>query len=96
MGGLSLAQAAIAWIKEGNWWKQSGVNIVMNILTSGVGGPISIFMQVLWAVAKPIVGNLLDFGGHVLQAAGLADEGEITRQENMPIQDWCSQYGGCT
>ena len=95
MGGLGLAQAALAWVKSGDWWKQAGVNTVMNILTSGIGGPITIMVQVLMVVVKPIIGNLLDMGGHFLQAAGLADEAEITRQENMPIEDWCAQYGGC-
>ncbi len=90
-GGLTLVQGAIAWIKEGNWFQKQGVSAVMNILTSGVGGPISMLVQVLMAMAKPILGNLLDMGGHFLQAAGWADQAEVTRQENMPIQEWCAQ-----
>lgn len=94
MGALSMAQVALAWVKEGSWWKREGADAVLKILTSGLG-PIAMFEQVLWTMAKPVVGNLLDMGGHFFQAAGFSDQAEITRQENMSEQDWCAQYGGC-
>ncbi len=95
MWGLGGVETVITAIKEGNWWVKTGATLVGQIITNAVGGPIALVVKLLWTFVKPIAGNLLDIAGHTLLAWGLSDYAEYLREENMPIQDWCTKYGGC-
>ena len=92
MSGLESIVGALKW---GNWWQKLGANVLAEGLSITLGGPIGLVGRILWSVVQPILGNLLDVGAHALLASGLGDYQEYQRQEQMPIQTWCAQYGGC-
>lgn len=91
----SVAQGIFAALNGANWWEKTGMDIVALATIDGASGPMTGFQLGLSLFLEPIIGNLLDMGGHAILAKGLVDDANYTNQMNMPIQEWCTQYGGC-
>jgi len=89
------AEGLITSIREGNWFLKTGATLLAQTLRLTAGGPIALIGSLLMMFVQPIIGNLLDIGAHALLASGFGDYQEYQRQEQMPIQTWCAQYGGC-
>ena len=95
MGAAAGIEVVISAIREGSWLAKTGAIAIGDTIKAGAGGPMGVLVSVAGQILAPIVGNLLDVGGHALVAKGMADFANYTSQENMPILDWCAQYGGC-
>ena len=92
LSGLDMLRGIIA---TGGWIEKNAAEFTANLLLASASGPAGIIVQGLMMVLKPVVGYLLDSGGHYLQSLGFADLSEEARQGAMPLQEWCAQYGGC-
>jgi RHS repeat-associated protein len=95
MHGLGIIQTAIAVIRSENWFLKHWADAVADLVTATVAGPGAIMMSIVMQAVKPVVGYLIDAGGHFLQGLGFADLAEEARERNMSIQDWCATDGGC-
>lgn len=91
----SVAQGIFAALNGANWWEKTALDVMALATIDGASGPMAVLQAGLSLFLEPIIGNLLDMGGHALIAVGLADDLNYTNQMNMPIQEWCTQYGGC-
>ena len=92
LSGLDMLRGII---ETGNWVESNAAEFTANLLLASASGPAGIVVQGLMIVLKPMIGYLLDSGGHYLQSLGFADLAEEAKQNAMPLQDWCVQYGGC-
>jgi len=95
MGVMAVVQTVIGALKSASYWVEHAAEFTANLIVASAGGPVGIFVQGLMMVAKPVVGYLIDAGGHYLQSLAFADYAEAARESDMPLQDWCIQYGGC-
>ena len=58
-------------------------------------GPVELAAQTVITLTKPAIGYLLGVGSYALQSAAWVDFAEVQRENEMSLQDWCAQYGGC-
>jgi len=93
--GLGVMQGWLGVLNSANWWLKNAAEVAINLLMASVSGPAGIFVQGLIMAVKPMIGNLLDVGGHFLQSLAFRDYAEAERENQMPIQDWCTQFKGC-
>src|SRR5579885_3480700 len=82
-------------LRSAHSWITMPEEIGASLVIAGATGPAGVFVQGLMIVLRPMIGDLIDAGGHFLISKGLADLAEVTRQSNMPLQSWCAQYGRC-
>jgi RHS repeat-associated protein len=88
-------QPVVAILRSANGWEEVAADITANLIETAAAGPAGVFVQVLMVALKPMVGYLLDSGGHYLQSLGFADLAEAQREGDMGLQTWCTHYGGC-
>lgn len=93
---LSGVETVIVLLHSSYAWVSAGAEISAFALVSSVGGSAEFFLQGAIFLARPAIGFLVDAGAHAIQAAGFQDFANYTQQMNMPIQEWCRQYGGCS
>lgn len=92
---MGYADVAIGILKSASSWIDIPEEVGASLVLAAASGPVGIFIQGLMILVKPMIGNLLDAGGHFLQSLAFADYAEAARESDMPLQDWCIQYGGC-
>ncbi len=92
MGNVEIVMGAL---RSADSWITIPEEIATSLAIAGATGPAGVFVQGLMIVLKPMIGDLIDAGGHFLISKGLADLAEVVRQNNMPLQSWCAQYGRC-
>jgi len=92
LGGV---KTVLAGIRSDVWWISDAAQIAGTALIDSLGGPVELAVQTVMTLTKPAIGYLLGVGSYALQSASWADLAEAQRENEMPIQDWCAQYGGC-
>lgn len=95
MGIMAAAETVLSVLNGGSWWQKVGADLMGAALTEGAGGPMALILTGVEMFLGPLLGNLIDIGAHVLLSKGFADFEQYRQEEDMPIQNWCTQYGGC-
>ncbi|MGB8346808.1 MAG: hypothetical protein WCD86_18110 [Ktedonobacteraceae bacterium] len=92
---LAGVKTVLAGLNSQYWWISDTAQIAGTGILDTIGGPTELIVQGVMVLTKPAIGYLLGAGSYILQEDANANFAEVQRESDMPIQDWCEQYGGC-
>jgi hypothetical protein len=88
-----LAHTVLGWLNTGGWLVETLISGAIVTIKASAGGLPGLLTTIALSLVGAGISMLATGFGFQLFAIANAFQSQMDRQANMPIQEWCDQYG---